>query len=104
MNQQEIDYTPATRNTDPRTSLDAERMTDRTAGAYRAQELVRLWPNCTSGEIVQRCVDEYGWKVCRANTIGKRLSDAERVGLIVSIGTRKCAESGRSARIWRVKR
>jgi len=100
MNQIDIDYTPASRNTDPRTSMDSERSTNRVDGTHRAVELVRMWPNLTSGEIVQRCVDQYGWKVCKANTIGKRISDAERVGLVRSSGVRKCTESGRPARTW----
>ena len=91
----------AARTTDPETSWDAADKVSRTMGVIDAVNRVTQSPSLTAAEHVQEAADK-GMKVCRATGISKRISDAERAGLIMSAGVRLCTQSGRKARTWRI--
>lgn len=101
MIQNDIDFTPAARTTDPETSWDAAETINRSEGVIDAMNRVINSPDLTAAEHVQAAAD-MGMKVCKATGISKRISDAERAGLIMSAGVRRCTQSGRKARTWRI--
>lgn len=97
---------PATRATDPETSLKAEKIiTDdgrRITKTGLAAFLVQAYPNHTVNELYQRYLFHYRKRgyFRDANALSKRLSDAEALGLVEKRSARECNETGFECSTW----
>ncbi len=88
---------PATRNTDPRTSFDAERShaTKRRSNIEYIVRLVKKYPGMTSGEIAD-------FSRMDRTEVSRRLSDAKNKGLLTASNPRKCSIKGTNMMCWSI--
>lgn len=113
--------TPATKNTDPDTSKEAEQSI--TASGIRAQQrrivhlLVEIWPESTSAELA-KYAQEHGWTVaehiyehnpteqeikrCQLDRwqIARRLPEVQATGFIAKCQSRTCKVNGNRCVTW----
>ena len=94
------------RITDPDTSKQAaiEMMGNGKLGDRQRQVLwlVRKFPGRTHGEYAHMMYDLWSALgiICCAETPHKRLPELEAKGLVYSLGSRRCTETGKEARLW----
>lgn len=85
---------------DPETSKDAARHMNRSGKAKSHESIVvaavKKYPDATSGELARR-ID-----VLDLAEVRRRLTDAERRGLVEKTGRRRCGELGSNQSTWGV--
>lgn len=87
------------RRTDPITSKQSSSRTMQVATGLRATFVhqVRKHGPCTANEAVEEFENPY-----YAESVRKRASECEALGVVRVVGTRACEVTGRTARLWEV--
>ncbi len=92
-------FPPATRNTDPRTSFDAEKNHEQSGRRETHMEMViravKNFPNKTAVEIAELVLLD-------RHETSRRLADAKNKGLLTASNPRKCSIKGTNMMCWSV--